>query len=64
MQIPIAVAQNLETVMLIRFLGGVCGSAQLAIVGGIIADIYGPVYRGIAIIVFSSTVFLGPALGA
>lgn len=63
MQIPIAVAQNLETIMLIRFFGGVFGSAPLATIGGIFADTYGPVHRGIAIAVFSATVFLGPALG-
>ena len=41
MQIPIAVAQNLQTVMLIRFLGGISGSAVLAIIGGVLADVYG-----------------------
>lgn len=63
MQIPIAVAQNLQTIMIIRFLGGVSGSAPIAIIAGIFADVYGPVHRGIAISVFSTTVFLGPALG-
>lgn len=63
MQVPIAVSQNLQTIMLIRFLGGVFGSAPLAIIGGIFADIYGPIHRGIAVAVFSSTVFLGPAMG-
>src|ERR1700742_584318 len=63
MQIPIPVAQNLQTVMLIRFLGGVCGSSALAIIGGVMADVYGPVQRGIAVAVFSATVFLCPALG-
>ena len=33
-QIPVAVAQNVETIMLGRFLGGLAASAPLAVVGG------------------------------
>jgi hypothetical protein len=51
--IPVAVAQNIETIMLCRFLGGVFGSAPLAVVGGALADFWDPVNRGIAIAVFS-----------
>lgn len=42
-QIPVAVAQNIETIMICRFLGGVFASAPLAIVGGTLADFWGPV---------------------
>ena len=44
-QIPVAVAQNLQTIMLCRFFGGVFGCAPLAIVGGMLADFWGPVDR-------------------
>lgn len=33
-QIPVAVARNVETIMLGRFLGGLSASAPLAVVGG------------------------------
>ena len=48
-QIPVAVAQNLETLFVCRFLGGVFGAAPLAIVGGAMADLWDPVDRGVAV---------------
>lgn len=62
-QIPVAVAQNLETIMLCRFLGGCFASAPLAIVGGAFVDFWGPVDRGVAICVFASATFIGPIAG-
>ena len=62
-QIPVAVAQNLETIMLMRFFGGVFASAPLAIVGGSFVDFWGPVDRGVAVCVFASATFIGPVAG-
>ena len=62
-QIPVAVAQNVETIMLCRFLGGMFGSAPLAIVGGALADFWGPVERGFALGLFSGAAFIGPVAG-
>ncbi|KAI9742530.1 MAG: hypothetical protein M1818_003670 [Claussenomyces sp. TS43310] len=62
-QIPVAVARNLETVMLFRFLGGVASSGPPAIVGGYLADFFPPVERGLAVGVFAATTQLGPLLG-
>src|SRR5579871_1517076 len=42
-QIATAVAQNLYTIMLTRFFGGVFGSAPLAIVGGALVDFFNPI---------------------
>src|SRR6266536_2797784 len=42
-QIPVAVAQNLYTIMICRFFGGVFASAPLAIIGGTLADFWNPV---------------------
>lgn len=58
-QIPVAVAQNLETIFLCRFLGGFFGSAPLAILGGALADIWDPVERGVALCVFAGATFIG-----
>jgi len=62
-QIPVAVAQNLETIMICRFLQGLFGCSPLAVVGGAMADIWGPVDRAVAIAMFSAATFLGPTLG-
>ncbi|KAL9063863.1 MAG: hypothetical protein Q9161_009236 [Pseudevernia consocians] len=62
-QIPVAVAQNIETIMLARFLGGLFGSAPLAIIGGTLADFWGPVERGFALGLFSGATFIGPVAG-
>ncbi len=49
--------------MICRFLGGVFGCAPLAIVGGALADFWGPVERGLAICLFSGATFIGPVAG-
>lgn len=62
-QIPVAVASNLETVLVSRFLAGFAGCSPLTIVGGALADFWVPVDRGIAVSIFSCATFLGPTLG-
>ena len=53
-QIPVAVAQNVETIMLARFFAGFFGCSPLAIVGGAFADFWNPVDRGVAVAIFAS----------
>ena len=62
-QIPVAVAQNVETIMLGRFFGGFAASSPLAVVGGALADIWGPVERAYAVCVFAAGAFAGPVAG-
>ena len=61
--VPVAVAQNIQTIMVCRFWGGFFGCAPLAIVGGALNDFWGPVDRGVAICVFAGATFIGPAAG-
>jgi DHA1 family multidrug resistance protein-like MFS transporter len=63
LQIPVAVAQNIQTIMICRFLGGLFGSSPLAVVSGSLADMWEPVERGIAVSVFSGATFIGPIAG-
>lgn len=49
--------------MLTRFLGGVFGTASLAITGGTLADCFNEPSRSIALAIFSATAFIGPAMG-
>lgn len=63
-QIPVAVAQNVQTILVCRFLIGFLGCSPLAVVGGAMADFWNPVDRGVAIAMFSAATFVGPVLGA
>jgi MFS transporter, DHA1 family, multidrug resistance protein len=62
-QIPVAVAQNIHTIMICRFLQGLFGCAPLVIVGGALADIWDPVDRGVAVAIFAAATFIGPVAG-
>lgn len=62
-QIPVAVASNVETIMLGRFLSGLAASSPLAVVGGAMADMWDPVERAHAICAFAAGAFIGPVCG-
>lgn len=62
-QAPLAVAKDIQTVLIVRFFAGVFGSAPLAITGGMYVDFLDPVGRGIATAVFSVGVYCGPVTG-
>lgn len=56
-------SQNVWTLIILRFLTGVCGSSSLCIPGGQIADMFAPELRGLGVGVFCLAPFIGPALG-
>lgn len=58
----VAVAKDIQTLMICRFFSGVFGSAPLAVVAAVFSEIYSNRTRGAAISCFSATVFLGPLL--
>ncbi|KAJ7461146.1 MFS polyamine transporter [Mycena latifolia] len=58
-----ALAQNIETLLITRFLGGFFAVAPLVNAGGVIADIWSVETRGLATSMFSASVFLGPVMG-
>jgi DHA1 family multidrug resistance protein-like MFS transporter len=62
-QIPVALGQNVETIMIGRFLGGLFASAPLAIVGGALADMWDPVERAYAVCAFAGGALSGPVFG-
>ncbi|KAF2761152.1 MFS general substrate transporter [Pseudovirgaria hyperparasitica] len=62
-QIPLALAQNLQTVLVSRFLAGLFGAAPLGVTSAIYVDMLHIVDRGVAMSVFAAAVFLGPVLG-
>jgi DHA1 family multidrug resistance protein-like MFS transporter len=62
-QIPVALAQNITTICVGRFLGGFFASAPLAVTGGALADLWDPIPRSYAICVFAAGGFAGPVAG-
>lgn len=58
----VAVAKDLQTLMICRFFCGIFGSSPLAVVAAVFSDMYNNRTRGVAISIFSGTVFLGPLL--
>ncbi|KAK9855888.1 hypothetical protein MYU51_001545 [Penicillium brevicompactum] len=60
--IAVAVSKDLQTLMICRFFCGAFGSSPLINVAASFADLYNNRTRGIAIALFSNTVFLGPLI--
>ncbi len=57
-----AVAKDLQTVLITRFFAGFFGACPLAVVAAVFSDMFDNRTRGIALTVFSMTVFTGPLL--
>lgn len=59
-EIGVAVALNVETIMICRFFAGAFGSTPLAVVGGALSNIWNPIERGVTVRVYSMCTFVGP----
>ena len=62
-QLPVALATNIETVLIFRFLSGVFGSPPQATGGATLADIYPPSRRSYAVGVWELSGWAAPTLG-
>ncbi|KAF2020198.1 MFS general substrate transporter [Aaosphaeria arxii CBS 175.79] len=60
--IAVAVGKDIQTILICRFFAGLFGSCPLAVVAAVFADMFNNTVRGLAIAVFSVTVFMGPLL--
>jgi MFS transporter, DHA1 family, multidrug resistance protein len=58
-----ATAKDIQTLIICRFFAGVCGASPLCVVPGVLSDVYAHTSRGVAISIYSLTVFGGPLLG-
>ncbi|KAJ5917355.1 hypothetical protein N7466_010909 [Penicillium verhagenii] len=56
-------AQNVYTLVILRFFAGAFGSSPLTNAGGVIADMFPAKQRGVAMSLFAAAPFLGPVLG-
>ncbi|KIP12340.1 hypothetical protein PHLGIDRAFT_21131 [Phlebiopsis gigantea 11061_1 CR5-6] len=61
--IPCALAKNIQTLLICRFLCGFFASAPLTLAGGTISDIWDNEERGFAIALFAAAPYGGPVLG-
>lgn len=61
--IPGAVAKNIGTLLVTRFLAGVSFSAPMSLVGGTLVDMWKNEERGVPMAAFSAAPFIGPGVG-
>ncbi|XPT03003.1 Ascochitine biosynthesis cluster MFS transporter [Ascochyta lentis] len=62
-QIPVGVAQNVYTILICRFFIGFFGTSAMAVTPGVLADIFSPKDRGVAVSVYAAAAFIGPIFG-
>ncbi|KAI0132712.1 major facilitator superfamily domain-containing protein [Xylariales sp. AK1849] len=58
-QLPIALGENVRTILICRFFSGVFGSGVFAVVSGIYVELYEPISRGVALGLSSICINLG-----
>ena len=61
-QFAVATGKDLQTILICRFWGGFFGACPLAVVAAVFSDMFDNRTRGLAITLFSGTVFTGPLL--
>ncbi|KAF2814504.1 MFS general substrate transporter [Mytilinidion resinicola] len=61
--IPSAVAQNLATIIVTRFLDGFAGAAFLSVAGGTVSDLFPKAKLAFPMMIYTLGPFLGPQLG-
>jgi MFS family permease len=55
--------KNMASFLVFRFLAGTFGASPLTNTGGVIADLFSPSQRGLAMSIFATATFMGPVLG-
>lgn len=61
--IPCAVAQNIQTLLIARFLDGLSGSAFLSVAGGTVGDMFDRSQLQLPMLIYTASPFVGPSLG-
>jgi len=56
------VSNSIGALITLRFFAGAFGSSPLVVAGGVIADMFEPRLRGLAIAAWSACAFTGPAV--
>ncbi|KAK3111392.1 hypothetical protein LTR53_013415, partial [Teratosphaeriaceae sp. CCFEE 6253] len=61
--IPCAVAQNIQTMLIVRFFDGFAGSAFLSVAGGTVGDMFTRNRLSGPMMIYTASPFLGPEIG-
>ncbi|KAJ5088275.1 hypothetical protein N7456_011891 [Penicillium angulare] len=61
--IPCAVAKNIETMLVCRFLNGLSGSAFLSVAGGTVGDMFDRQDLAFPMMLYTASPFIGPEVG-
>lgn len=61
--IPSAVAHNIQTMIIARFLDGLAGSAFLSVAGGTVGDMFNRESLQLPMMIYTASPFVGPSLG-
>ncbi|KAK3678613.1 hypothetical protein LTR78_001911 [Recurvomyces mirabilis] len=61
--IPCAVAQNIQTMLVVRFLDGLAGSAFLSVAGGTVGDMFPKEKLSAPMMIYTASPFVGPEVG-
>ncbi|KAI9877664.1 MAG: hypothetical protein M1830_003183 [Pleopsidium flavum] len=61
--IPCAVAQNIQTMLIARFIDGLAGSAFLSVAGGTVGDLFVRSELQAPMMIYTASPFLGPEIG-
>ncbi|OJI85895.1 hypothetical protein ABZX51_001243 [Aspergillus tubingensis] len=61
--IPCAVAKNIQTMIVCRFLNGIAGSAFLSVAGGTVGDLFARHELSAPMMLYTSSPFIGPEVG-
>ncbi|KAL6153945.1 hypothetical protein ACJBU6_07239 [Exserohilum turcicum] len=61
--IPCAVAKNIQTMLIARFLDGLAGSAFLSVAGGTVGDMFAKHELSAPMMVYTASPFVGPEVG-
>jgi multidrug resistance protein len=61
--IPCAVAQNIQTMLVARFINGFIGASFLSVAGGTVGDMFDRKHLSAPMMVFTASPFLGPEVG-
>lgn len=61
--IPCAVAKNIQTLLIARFISGVAGSSFLSVSGGTVGDVFAPAEVQTPMFTYTTLVILGPVVG-
>ncbi|RMY75434.1 hypothetical protein D0862_13931 [Hortaea werneckii] len=61
--IPCAVAQNIQTMLVVRFFDGLAGSAFLSVAGGTVGDMFTKDKLSAPMVVYTASPFVGPQVG-